>query len=823
MKPIRVIVFLLIAFSFFTVHAQQKTKYSKVRVYYTPSDTDARNNILGLLEIDHFQEENGAIISEIDASLLKKLKASNIKFDVLADDVAKDLQEQNKAYNDAKEKGVDLSGARVALEWPGNPVSNIIAVPTAFTVQPTLGGYYSFPQMEAAMTALVAAYPTIASKTSLGKTYQNRDIWVIKISDNVATDETNEPEVLYMGLQHAREAITGASMIYFMQYLCEQYSKDTRIKNLVDNREIFIIPCFNPDGWEYNRSTDPNGGGDWRKNRKPNAGGSFGVDLNRNWGVDWGNCSAPISGPASSCGTSDPTQDTYWGTGAFSELENQAVRTFTQSHHLVAGFDQHAYGPYYSLPFGRHSLHTMSPKGINFYTAIPALMATYNGMRAADSYDALGYEVAGGFKDWMLMGNIGTGTKDTVYALTGEGAAGGGTPAFGAAASFWAPSGQIISLCRSMCYQNLQLAYATGSYVDLQDVSDIAVTALNGSFNFSVQRLGLGNDPVTVSLIPLENIQSSGSAVTISSLPGYYETYNGSISYNLFPALGTGQRIKFIWKVATGGYTYSDTITKFYNPTQLLYDDMESPNILTTNWSNPAPSTLASGFGYNYTSGSFVFTTSGGYGGGKALSESAANTNYTTKAIKICQYKTTFNLTGATAAYLSFWTRYRAENFRDRMQVLASTNGTAWTALRGSTTIEEPGTLDDATLNGTPALTGIHDYWTHEIFNLSAYDGNATVYLRFQFTSDDDPSSFKYELDDGFYIDNVKVIKSNATFLNLLPVNFINFYGNLLAGKKIGLNWEAVTDKSHNYFEVEKSADAVGFTSIGKIASGAPF
>ncbi|HTE11195.1 MAG TPA: T9SS type A sorting domain-containing protein, partial [Chitinophagaceae bacterium] len=46
---------------------------------------------------------------------------------------------------------------------------------------------------------------------------------------------------------------------------------------------------------------------------------------------------------------------------------------------------------------------------------------------------------------------------------------------------------------------------------------------------------------------------------------------------------------------------------------------------------------------------------------------------------------------------------------------------------------------------------------------------------------------------------------------------------NLLAGKKIGLNWEAVTDKSHNYFEVEKSADAVGFTSIGKIASGAPF
>lgn len=59
--------------------------------------------------------------------------------------------------------------------------------------------------MNAAMDALVATYPSLASKTSIGTTVEGRNIWCIKISDNVTTDEANEPEVLYIGLQHARK------------------------------------------------------------------------------------------------------------------------------------------------------------------------------------------------------------------------------------------------------------------------------------------------------------------------------------------------------------------------------------------------------------------------------------------------------------------------------------------------------------------------------------------------------------------------------------------------------------------------------------------
>ena len=62
---------------------------------------------------------------------------------------------------------------------------------------------------------------------------------------------------------------------------------DTRITDIVDSREIWIVPMLNPDGAEYDMS-----GGvfrHWRKNRQPIPDSTaIGIDLNRNWGYKWG-------------------------------------------------------------------------------------------------------------------------------------------------------------------------------------------------------------------------------------------------------------------------------------------------------------------------------------------------------------------------------------------------------------------------------------------------------------------------------------------------------------------------------------------------------
>jgi carboxypeptidase T len=772
---------------------------SKVKIH-APKDKYLFSELVGALELDHYMPaDDGAIITEISSSDILKLKARRISYEILVKDVAKELDSINREYYQA----IQDPQKRVAFEQPGGRLDQLIKRPAAFEVKSTFGGYYSFVEMEAAMDALVAAYPAIASKTSLGKTVNNRDIWMIKISDNVASNEANEPEMLFMGLQHAREAITGASMIFFMQYLCENYSTDSRIKDLVDNRVFYIVPCFNPDGWEHNRTIQNGGpGGMWRKNRRLISGTTYGVDLNRNWGVDWAHCSAPILGNAGSCGSSTISSDTYWGSAAFSEAETQAIRTFAKTRKLVIGFDQHAYGPYYSLPFGRKSLHPndMPVKGAQYFTAIPAMMGKYNGMRAADSYDALGYEVAGGFKDWMLMGELGVGTKDTVWAMTGEGGGGSTT------STFWPAASQIVNLCKGMTYQNLQLAYSAGTYVDIEDMGSIAVNASAGNFPFRIKRVGLGNDPVTISLIPLENMLSAGPSVTVNSMT-YYQDHLGSISYSL-PALNNGARIKYIWRVETTGYSYSDTIEKLFNPTQLLFDNMEGN--LTTNWIVPSGNADTK----------WGFTSLSAFSGTKSMTESTAG-NYPAGTSRIVTYNSTLDLTNATATYLSFWVKHRAENFRDKLQVQVSIDGTTWVPVAGRTTVQEPGTLDGSTLNGQPALTGIRDYWIKEVFNLSAYNSSPALRLRLVFTSDNTSSSFLYKEDDGFYIDDLMVVKSTGSLV-VLPSSFLDLSGKLLETGKVALKWNAIVDERHDHFLLERSGTGVDFHTIAKINEQPP-
>lgn len=135
--------------------------------------------------------------------------------------------------------------------------------------------YYNYQQMTDLLHNLQLQYPNITKLESYGKTHENRDIWFVKISDNVEIDEKNEPGVLLLGAHHGDEKISYEILIYFIKYINENYDKEDRVKNIVDNTQIFIIPMINPDGVEANQ----------RKNCNPDK--EHGVNTNRNFGYDW--------------------------------------------------------------------------------------------------------------------------------------------------------------------------------------------------------------------------------------------------------------------------------------------------------------------------------------------------------------------------------------------------------------------------------------------------------------------------------------------------------------------------------------------------------
>lgn len=819
-KPPKLTLIILLLLCMASANAQNRL--SSVKVFVSPSSAE-RLEVISLLQLDHFIEENGAIHAEIGEEDLIKLKASRFKHQVLIEDVGAYLERRNKPYFEGRKNGtINIDGTptkkgaangRVAFEQPGGLLDNIIFTPSAFQVHATLGGYYSYAQMATAVANLFNTYSPLGLVDTfhIGTTVEGRIIYAVKISDNVTTDDTNEPEVFFQGVQHAREAIGGSSMIFLMQYLCQAYTTgDTRIINLVNNREIFIVPFMNPDGWEYNRSTNPNGGGGWRKNRKiirtTPSPTQYGVDLNRNWNVDWAQCSGAIGGTSCGSGSNTTSNDTYWGTAPFSEPETQAVRNFIRKHHIVVANDQHSVGPYYSLPYGRPALHnapdTLLLADQQWYTHIPALMGKYNGMRAGNSVQALGYEVAGGVKDWFFEGDIGTGlgsgVKTKIYGMTGEGGY------RDLSSTFWPPAAEIVTLCKGMAYQDIQMIYSAGSYVDIQDMSDIAVTATSGTFDFKIKRIGLQNQPVTVTAIALANIGYIGAPVTVNSLPNYYDTYTGSVNYHLPANISNGQRIRFVWKVETGGQVFYDTIVKFFNPVQLLYDNMEGANV-STNWS---------------VSSGWTYVADSGYNGTKALHESP-NTAYPANSTRTAQYTGTLNLSNAGSAYITFWVKHRAENFHDKLQVQVSPNGSTWTNVRGKTTVEEPGTLEGSTINGQPALTGIKDDWEKEVYNISQFAGSSALRLRFVFTSDG-ASSFWAAQDAGFFIDELKVIKSTLP-VSTLPVNFTSFTATLTRDNTVLLEWKADVDAKHSHFIVERSTDGQNYSSIGKVEGLPPY
>lgn len=210
-------------------------------------------------------------------------------------------------------------------------------------VSQPMGGYHTYEETHAEMVALVDAFPTLTRLDTIGYTLEGRAMYAFKISDNAAVDESDEPEVMFNGLIHAREVMGLEICLTTMHYLLDSLSNPD-IAELVNTLEIWFVPIINVDGYVYNELISPGGGGMWRKNRRDNGDGSFGVDLNRNWGFTWG-----INDLASS---PDGSSEIYRGTGPFSEPANQVMREFINAHEFLAIANYHSFGRIFITPFG---------------------------------------------------------------------------------------------------------------------------------------------------------------------------------------------------------------------------------------------------------------------------------------------------------------------------------------------------------------------------------------------------------------------------------------------------------------------------------------
>ncbi|MFQ5507350.1 MAG: M14 family metallopeptidase, partial [Planctomycetota bacterium] len=259
--------------------------------------------------------------------------------------------------------------------------------------QGAMGGHYTWAQVIAILDSFSKANPKICSaKASIGKSHQGRDLWMVKISDNVNVDE-NEPEVLFDAMHHAREPLSMETTLLFMDWLIDNYGKDSEATYLVDHRELYFVPVVNPDGYEYNRSIRSGGGGMWRKNRRVNNASSFGVDLNRNYPTGW---SAPFGG-----NSTNPLSNVYRGPKPLSEPEALALDNFAKSRSFTLGCSAHTYGDILLRPWG---YQRADPANLAQYRIVDAAATKQNGIRSGAASKIL-YIAAGTALDHYHAGH----------------------------------------------------------------------------------------------------------------------------------------------------------------------------------------------------------------------------------------------------------------------------------------------------------------------------------------------------------------------------------------------------------------------------------
>ncbi len=720
MKISKLVVFLCIVST--SLFAQPKVeKYHRAKIIYNSVENFKKLEKLGV-PMDHGIHKMGySLTSDFSDSEIQKAKNLGLHVDIEIEDIQKFYIEQNK-------------GKAKRIAAPQNVSCNEIqedyVVPFNFTLG-SMGGYLTYEEMLFQLDAMHSAFPNlITARENVGTftTQEGRFLQSVKITSNPNVPST-KPQVLYTSVHHAREPISLSQTIFYMWYLLENYDSNEEIQRIVDNTELYFIPVVNPDGYVFNNVSFPDGGGMWRKNRRPFADELFGVDNNRNY--DYWIESNAIQSTWNTNGVSfDPTGETYPGTAAFSEPENLAIQYFVDTHNFKVALNAHTFSNLLLHPFG-YDLNSPSLEE-ELFAKLGEIMVSKN--KYSNIISSLLYAASGNSDDFMYGQTM---NHDKIYAFTPE-----------IGDSFWPPETDILPLCKEMMFTNLTAAKFVGDYTELKDTSPnyLGSTSIV-SAGFELTKIGLStNNNYTVSINPISsNIVNVGVPFVASNL-NLFEPVTSSIELELASGTTTGDDIVYEIVVDNGTFLQTQLVSKKFGGMQAIY-------------SNECSSTVGfNGNGWLTTTEDFVSPST-------SITDSP-NTNYADSQQKVILLTEALTIPNTPGVNLTFSAKWAIENDFDfvRFQIrLASGNN--WESQCGKYT--NAGNVNNGQPEG-PLYDGIQDSWIQEQINLEDYLGQS-VRIRFILNSDG-ANNF-----DGFYFDDLKLNIPLSTTLSTVSSTIQQF------------------------------------------------
>lgn len=679
----------------------QEHLYRRVRI--DVSSCDALEKLArSSLAFEEAYREKGSLVAELSDDELAELSRLSVPYQVLIADVARFYESR-------------------ALAEKNLPAMRSQTTPQNFRLG-AMGGFLTLSEVYQVLDSMRLLYPNlITARDSVGASIQGRAIYAVKIG---STSSAGKPQVLYTALHHAREPAGMMALIYYMWWLLENYGSNAEATYLVDNREQWFIPVVNPDGYEYNRSTNPNGGGMWRKNRRLNADNTYGVDLNRNYGpfAFW---DAPNGGSSTS-----PSSQTYRGTAPFSEPETQALRAFCNGKQFKGCLNYHTYSNLLIYPFGYNSQET--PDSL-IYRRFARDMTAFNGYRYGTDLQTVGYATRGNSDDWMYGEQD---EKPKIFAMTPEvGSTNDG---------FWPQPSRIIPLCDENLFPNKYYAWVAGAFITAETADDENLFLPIGApteISFKFFNKGLMSASGATARLTTQNplVRILSDSVALGALASQSDT-TIQFSLRLSDSIEIGSSVELSLVLEQAGVARSQAFQFIAGVPQTIFLDSAETQSL---WSG----------------GTWGRTTASAFSGSYSWTDSP-NGNYLANASNYNVLQTAINLsdTAIRKVYLSYQARWVGiEPNWDWCQVYLSTNdGASWQWLRAPRM--KAGSGQGRQTAGQFGYDGAQLTWVKETIDISAFKGSAQTRIRFGLLADGTVQG------DGFYYDDVKLdVLSAAT------------------------------------------------------------
>ncbi|MDD3386828.1 MAG: M14 family zinc carboxypeptidase [Candidatus Pacebacteria bacterium] len=648
--------------------------------------------------------------------------------------------------------------------------------------EPLPSFYTRYDQMKAIMDSLAYEYPSLIRVDSLGVSDTEQiPIWGAKLSNNV-NERKDVPRILIIGSLHAEEVIGNQIAMQFMKDVIIN-NNQAPYQNWLNELEIWIVPNMNPEGLDVVMA-----GSDftYRKNKKDNnnngifdfvsgQGGDIdGVDLNRNWDVNW------VHGDTLYSTNGYELYDYYRGEYPFSEGENKAIRDLAYREQFTYAIVWHSsrtgnlsekvYIPFkfknlesrqapdydinYAVGLGVAS-NIQKYNSSSFYQALPA------SGRKGDSHVWF-YSELGTIKLLIECGTENIQPNENILNDTVQRCLNGQAWMFNRALSTGS-----LDIARGMLTGNVYDAVSgdplRAKIVVHNRESDALKPRysneehgrfwrplLQGAYTFSVMKKGYQTETLNVvvpnsgwryreiNLQPLQaitlnlHIHSDGNPVNAkitltdpSEEDDVYTTNDGNISINTF----VGTRTLTI--ITENGVPWQQEI-EFDNSKSIDINVSTVEILFEEDFSNDLSQWIVNGEDWEivtHNDKTFLTDSWGGYG----FYEIACDVDITTaEPIAIPQDNET---------YILYEQHLYTEWEHDFVSISASTDNENWIVLYEK--------------------AGKYDYWHKNLVSLNQFAGES-IYLKFRLK--DDESAPLYDLTDpGWSLDNIKIISGDTS------------------------------------------------------------